>query len=314
MTTSNSLYHIDTSSQLYGYENMFNNLVRLYDNGNLPKISLISGDKGIGKFTLIFHFVAYIFSKNNKNSYDIEKNLIYDDNLITNKIKSKTFQNFIYFPNEDRNKLSIEQIRSIKKNLSSSTLDNNPRFIVFDDVEFLNNNVVNSLLKMIEEPNHKNYFILINNKKNKLIETLRSRSIETKIFLNHEQKKNILNKLLISKKINNHFCFEHLDLTTPGMIIKFQRILSDINAVPESSFYELTSQLLDKYKKDKEDIYIECIKFLLEIKCVKNNFSSKKNIFSSLSLKNNILKVLYNYKKFSLTNNSVLKQVKNFIN
>ena len=81
------------------------------------------------------------------------------------KINSKTFENFVYFPNENKNKLSIEKIREIKKDFNNSTLDNNPRFIIFDDVEFLNNNVVNSLLKMIEEPGKNNYFILINNKK-----------------------------------------------------------------------------------------------------------------------------------------------------
>ena len=30
--------------------------------------------------------------------------------------------------------------------------------------------------------------------------------------------------------------------------------------------YELTSKLLEKYKKDKQEIYIDCIKFFLEIK------------------------------------------------
>ena len=112
------------------------------------------------------------------------------------KINSKTFENFVYFPNENKNKVSIEKIREIKKDLYNSTLDNNPRFIIFDDVEFLNTNVANSLLKMIEEPGKNNYFILINNKRNNLIETLKSRSIETKIFLNTEQKNLILKKIL----------------------------------------------------------------------------------------------------------------------
>ena len=115
------------------------------------------------------------------------------------KFKSKTFQNFVYFPNEDKNKLSIDNVREIKNDLNSSTLDNNPRFIVFDDVEFMNNNVVNSLLKMIEEPSNNNYFILINNKRNKLIETLKSRSIETKIFLNNDQKNLILKNYWMNK-------------------------------------------------------------------------------------------------------------------
>ena len=44
-------------------------------------------------------------------------------------------------------------------------------------------NAANSLLKLIEEPSENNYFILINNGRKKLIETIKSRAIETKIFL-----------------------------------------------------------------------------------------------------------------------------------
>ena len=38
------------------------------------------------------------------------------------------------------------------------------RFIIFDDVELFNHNSLNALLKLIEEPTKKNYFLLINNK------------------------------------------------------------------------------------------------------------------------------------------------------
>ena len=192
MASNKSFNNIDTSLDLYGHDAILMNFIKLFENGNFPKISLISGDKGIGKFTLVYHFIIYIFSKRYKEPYNLDKKSIGDTNLILNKINSKTFQNFIYFPNEIKNKLSIEKVREIKKELYNSTLDNNPRFIIFDDVEFLNTNVVNSLLKMIEEPGKNNYFILINNKRNNLIETLKSRSIETKIFLNPEQKNFIL--------------------------------------------------------------------------------------------------------------------------
>ena len=43
---------------------------------------------------------------------------------------------------------------------------------------------------MIEEPSKINYFILINNQRQDLLETLKSRSIEIKIFLN--EKENII--------------------------------------------------------------------------------------------------------------------------
>ena len=67
---------------------------------------------------------------------------------------------------------------------------------------------------MIEEPSNNNYFILINNKRNKLIDTLKSRSIETKIFLNSEQKNLILKNLLKNQNFDDSFVFKYLILTT----------------------------------------------------------------------------------------------------
>ena len=57
------------------------------------------------------------------------------------------------------------------------------RFIILDDIELFNLNSLNALLKIIEEPTQKNYFILINNKTRPLLETLKSRALEIKIFL-----------------------------------------------------------------------------------------------------------------------------------
>ena len=45
---------------------------------------------------------------------------------------------------------------------------------MFDDVECLSDNCVNALLKTIEEPSDVNYFILINNKSQNILDTLKS--------------------------------------------------------------------------------------------------------------------------------------------
>ena len=313
MPSIKSLDNINTSSDLYGYDDVLMNFIKLYESGNFPKVSLVTGEKGIGKFTLVFHLIIYIFSKIYKQPYDLDKKSIDESNLILSKFNSKTFQNFVYFPNEDKNKLSIEKVREIKKDLNNSTLDNNPRFIVFDDAELLNNNVVNSLLKMIEEPGNNNFYILINNRRNKLIETLKSRSIETKIFLNLEQKNLILKKILDNHDINDNFILNYSHLASPGMFIRYNYILNEIDTKLNTSLYDLTSKMLEKYKKEKKEIYIESIKFFLEIKYSNINLFKKQNIITLLKLKNDIFKILYEYKRFNLTNNSVLNIVKNSI-
>ena len=97
------------------------------------------------------------------------------------------------------------------------------------------------------------------------------------------------------------------------MLLKYYNILTEINANSNTSFFDVTTKLLDKYKKNKQDIYIDCIKFFLEIKFNKKS-SPTKNSISLFEAKNGILKILYEYQKFNLSNNSVLNFVKNSIN
>ena len=48
---------------LYGYDKYFYSFKNLYKKNNLPNVILLSGPKGSGKSTFIYHFINYIFSK-----------------------------------------------------------------------------------------------------------------------------------------------------------------------------------------------------------------------------------------------------------
>ena len=48
-------------------------------------------------------------------------------------------------------------------NLNKSSLNDKPRFVLIDNIEFLNVNSTNALLKILEEPSLNVFFILINN-------------------------------------------------------------------------------------------------------------------------------------------------------
>ena len=57
--------------------------------------------------------------------------------------------------------IDISQIRNLILNLSKSLFNNKPRFVLIDNIELLNNNSTNSLLKILEEPGEK-YLLYIN--------------------------------------------------------------------------------------------------------------------------------------------------------
>ena len=58
---------------LCGLDNYFNNLIYLYKNSKLPNKILFSGQKGVGKSTLSYHLINYIFSQNEEFSYNEKK-------------------------------------------------------------------------------------------------------------------------------------------------------------------------------------------------------------------------------------------------
>ena len=79
---------------------------------------------------------------------------------------NKTCSNFTLVDiANDKKKIDITQIRSLINNLNKSSINSKPKFVLIDNIEFLNLNSSNALLKILEEPNDNINFILINSGK-----------------------------------------------------------------------------------------------------------------------------------------------------
>ena len=102
---------------------------------------------------------------------------------------------------------------------NKSAFNNMPRFILIDNIENLNKNSVNALLKVIEEPNENIFFILINNNEKSILPTLKSRCLNFKINFTFIESMAVTNKILNE----NIFDLINSDLinyyNTPGEII-----------------------------------------------------------------------------------------------
>ena len=51
------------STKLLNYNGYFTDLYKLYENRKFPKILMLTGEKGLGKFTFIFHLINFFFYK-----------------------------------------------------------------------------------------------------------------------------------------------------------------------------------------------------------------------------------------------------------
>ncbi len=310
MLTTQNIFNPMNSLQLFGLKEYFINFVNLYKNKKLPKIILLTGDKGIGKFTLSFHLVNYILSLNSKFPYNYEKLMINIDSPFYKKILLNIQENFNYIGSNYSKKIGIEDIRSIKKKFNNTPLNNLPRFTILDDVELLNVNTANALLKFIENPSAFDFFILINNKKSKIIETLKSRSLETKIFLDCKKQEEIFNNLIKVLNIKSHFSHNFKRYAAPGMLIKFSEYLKKLKIEQDTPFYDMAVILLDSYRKSKDGICLDCIKFLLDIQFSKILKRDNIKIVQAIDAKNDILNLLNQCRNFNLSNSSVLQYFK----
>ena len=60
-------------TKLLAHHDVFNELVNLYLNKNLPNKIILSGYKGIGKSTLAYHLANYILSQNEEFNYNLKQ-------------------------------------------------------------------------------------------------------------------------------------------------------------------------------------------------------------------------------------------------
>ena len=293
-------------TKLLGLDRYISELIGLSKKNKLPNKILLSGNKGIGKSTLAYHFVNYSLSIDEEFNYDKINFKINENNRSFKTIQNQSNLNFILidiYP--DKKLIDINQIRNLILNLNKSSFNKKARFVLIDNVELLNINSINALLKILEEPTNNVHFILINNNK-KILSTLSSRCLNFKIFLSHNECLKISNNLLngqLNSLINDDLINYYL---TPGNVyklIKFAQINKyDLVNMDLRNFLRLI--IKDQhYKKD------ENIKFLffdlIEYYFRKINQSISSTIHDKYSY---FLKKISDTRKFNLDEESLFME------
>mgnify|MGYP003949736759 CR=1 FL=1 len=289
-----------TQINLFGLNNFFLELTNLFDQKKFPNKILLSGEKGSGKCTLAYHIINYILSKDEDFAYDKENFLINEQNKSFKLIQNRSNPNFNLIDiSEDKKFIDINQIRDLISNMNKSSFNDKIRFVLIDNIEFLNKNSVNALLKILEEPNTNVHFILIHNNK-KILPTLSSRCLNFKISLTHNQSIEIANSIFgenVLNKINQDLIHHYL---TPGNfynLIKFSENFEvDLTAITLKEFITVIIEQ-NYYKKDNEIKYM--LYDFIELFFRNNNFSNLYSYF---------LKKIDDCKKFNLDEESLLME------
>ena len=266
--------------KLYGYKNVFDELINIYKNEKFPNKILFSGRSGIGKSTLAYHLTNYFLTLDDEKKYDIVENKINENNISFKLVLDNCHPNFFKIDlKEDKKNIEILQIRNMINYVNKSSFNNEPKFVLIDNVEHLNANSSNALLKITEEPNENLFFILIHNDSKKLIKTLKSRCLLFKINLTFDQSIFIANSLL------NENVYQLLNKDLINFYFKPGDFIGLINFARENEIklheYTLRTFLL----------------LLINEGYYKKNYFVKSNIFNLIELY--FLRILYQSKQKS---------------
>ena len=286
--------------KLYGLQTQLSELINLFKKNNLPNKILLSGLKGIGKCTMAYHLINLILSQSEKNTYDQKNFKINSENKSFKLIQNKTSPNFILIDVlSDKKNIDISHIRNMINNLQKLSFNDKPRFILIDNIEFLNTSSNNALLKILEEPLTNCYFILINSNK-KILPTLKSRCLNFRVSLSNKDSIEVSNKL-INQDIFDLINPELIDYyITPGKIYNLFKFAqeNEIN-LNKIKLSDLINYIITKniYKKESqiENLIFDLIEFYLV-----RNISEKYSKFYTYFLKR-----IQNIKKYNLDKESL---------
>ncbi len=291
-------------TELFGLNAFMNEFVQLYKNNKLPSKILVSGDKGIGKATMVYHFINFVLSQDEEFKYDIQDFKINIKNRSFKTINNGSNPNLILIDiDKDKKFIDINQIRQLISNLNKSSFNTKPKFVLIDNIEYLNTNSVNALLKILEEPPENTIFFLINNNK-KVLPTLSSRCINFRVYLSYKESINVSEKLLNSQlnEILNQDLINHY--STPGNIVSLinfgKKNSYDLSKINLQSFVKIIIKD-NQYKKDN---LVKSLLFnLIEFYFNKINMSLSSNINEKYSY---FLKKIEEIKKFNLDEESLI--------
>ncbi|HEY1095874.1 MAG TPA: AAA family ATPase [Alphaproteobacteria bacterium] len=161
-----------TQPHLFGHNDVLQKWQERFTQDNFHHGLILSGPKGVGKATLVFHFAKWLLSQG-KSPAQISRQIEAGSHPGI-KIIERLFD-------EKRQRyyggITIEAVQPIFEFLRLSQIDDGYRVIIIDGADTMNRHAQNSILKLLEEPPKKTFFFLLVEQAGLLLPTIRSRAL-----------------------------------------------------------------------------------------------------------------------------------------
>ena len=302
-----------TQIKLLSFKDNFKELVNLSLGNKLPNKLIFSGNKGIGKSTFALHLINYLFSQHEEGSYNLEDNEININNKSYKLVSNNTHPNLLLIDSTDKKFIEVSKIREILNFSSKTSFSNKKKIVLINNVEKMNINASNALLKILEEPSTNLFFILIHNSHKKLISTINSRCIKFNFFITEPEKEKIVNNITDSnfyEGLSSDFKIRYL---SPKFYIDLYDFINkekiELNDLDINS---LLNYIFNKRNYLKDEFIIENLQILIEIYFY-NKIISRNSFENDYKSFKQTMNKINNMNKFNLDKDSSLLEIKNII-
>lgn len=171
-----------TIQQYPWHEGSWDYFIKAREKNHLPHALLLSGENGIGKLDFANRLVKSLLcitTHENAAAGSVENIKEYDACNHCQACKtyeSKANPDYLSIDLlEDKQQIGVDQVRQLSAFLSLSRSFNCYRVVLLNQVERMNLNAANSLLKSLEEPTNNTVIILLTSQFNRLLPTIKSR-------------------------------------------------------------------------------------------------------------------------------------------
>ena len=301
--------YLQELKKITSFSNVENKLLLQFQENKLHHTLMFSGNYGLGKATFAYWLASRIILSecHRRNDNDITVKM-HENLLRENKHPDIMFLNI----SDGNDEIKIEQVRKLlEKMIFKSTYGS--KFAIIDDINSINVNGANALLKTLEEPPENTFFFIINHNTTNILDTIRSRCSEIKLSLSNEECKKVLKQIhqdlndddarLYSEASNNSINFANMliSINFKEIVTKFYKDRNiKITNLLNNIYKQIDTQFKLLPRILKISLLERIIMFFIEdniLNDIKNNcINSKQNV----KLNTNLLQQLKNIKLYEL--------------
>ncbi|MBQ7536720.1 MAG: hypothetical protein IJT14_01195 [Rickettsiales bacterium] len=170
--------------QIHSFDAVGERILQQFQDDKLHHATMLSGSFGIGKATFAYWLICQMILSKAQNEDMRQANL--------QLLQENRHPDVFILQSSDGKEISVENVRELLDGFLSLKSTYGYKFVLIDDINSVNANGVNALLKSLEEPTKNTFFFIINHKISTLLDTIYSRCNEEKLTLSSSDCRKIL--------------------------------------------------------------------------------------------------------------------------